>query len=86
MKGQKKTHQEKMTIVNDFLETGMSYKETAAKHQASYNNIYSWVKKYQQFGPDGLTDSEDGENLTLFKQKRKNHAQKMLLLKHEMSI
>lgn len=46
-----------MTIVKDFLETGMSYKETASKHQVSYNNVYSWVKKYQQFGPDGLTDS-----------------------------
>lgn len=57
MKGQKKAHQEKMTIVKDFLETGMSYKETAAKHQVSYNNVYSWVKKYQQFGPDGLIDS-----------------------------
>lgn len=39
MKGQKKTHQEKMTIVKDLLETGMSYKETAAKHQVSYNNV-----------------------------------------------
>ncbi|OFK61206.1 transposase [Globicatella sp. HMSC072A10] len=56
MKEQKKTHQEKIAIVKDFLETGMSYKETAAKHQVSYNNIYFWVQKYQQFGPDGLTD------------------------------
>ena len=57
MKGQKKTHQEKLVIVKDFLETGMSYKDTAAKHQVSYNNVYSWVQKYQQFGPDGLLDS-----------------------------
>ena len=57
MKGQKKTHQEKIAIVKDFLKTGMSYKETAAKHHVSYNNVYSWVQKYQQFGPDGLTDS-----------------------------
>ena len=56
MKGQKKTHQEKIAIVKDFLETGMSYKDTAAKHHVSYNNVYSWVQTYQQFGPDGLTD------------------------------
>ena len=46
MKGQKKTHQEKLVIVKDFLETGMSYKETAAKHQVSYSIVYSWVQKY----------------------------------------
>ena len=53
MKSQKKTHQEKIAIVKEFLETEMSYKETAAKHQVSYNNVYFWVQKYQQFGPDG---------------------------------
>ena len=41
MKGQKKTHQENIAIVTEFLETGMSYKETAAKHHDSYNDVYS---------------------------------------------
>ena len=57
MKGQKKTHEEKIAIVKDYLQTGMSYTETAIKHQVSYNNVYAWVQKYQQFGPDGLVDS-----------------------------
>ena len=35
MKGQKKTHQEKIAIVKELLETGNSYKETAAKHHVS---------------------------------------------------
>ena len=41
MKSQKKTHQEKIAIVKEFLETEMSYKETAAKHHDSYNDVYS---------------------------------------------
>ncbi|AMB95902.1 helix-turn-helix domain-containing protein [Aerococcus urinae] len=57
MKSQKKTYQEKVDIVKDFLETGMSYKETAEKHKVSYNNVYSWVQKYKKYGPDGLIDS-----------------------------
>lgn len=56
MKGQKKTQQEKIEIVKDYLKTGMSYKETAKKYQVSYNNVYSWVRKYRKHGPDGLID------------------------------
>lgn len=56
MKSEKKTQSEKIQIVKDFLETGMSYKESAEKHHVSYNNVYSWVQKYKQHGPDGLID------------------------------
>lgn len=56
MKNQKKSHEEKIAIVQDFLATGMSYKETAEKHHVSYNNVYSWVQKYKKHGPDGLVD------------------------------
>ncbi|KAA9302229.1 transposase [Aerococcus sp. UMB8608] len=57
MKGQKKTYLEKIDVVKDFLELGMSYKETAEKHKVSYNNVYSWVQKYKKYGPNGLIDS-----------------------------
>lgn len=57
MKKQKKTHDEKIEIVKDYLATGMSYKETAKKYHISYNNVYSWVQKYKKHGPDGLIDS-----------------------------
>lgn len=51
-----KTFEEKLAIVQDFLATGMSYKETAIKHQVSYDNVRSWVMKYKAKGPDGLID------------------------------
>lgn len=57
MKGQKKTHEEKLLIVKHYLATGMSYKNTAEKYQVSYNQVYSWVQKYKKHGPDGLVDS-----------------------------
>lgn len=56
MKGRKTTQEDKIEIVQDFLATGMSYKNTAEKHGVSYNNVYSWVQKYKDHGPAGLVD------------------------------
>lgn len=56
MKGRKTTHEEKVKIVKDHLIGGLSYTEAAEKHNVSYNNIYSWVQKYKEHGPDGLFD------------------------------
>jgi len=56
MKGKKKAQKEKIEIVKDCLANGLSYKETVKKYQVSYNNVYSWVQKYQKHGPDGLVD------------------------------
>lgn len=56
MKGKKKSQEEKIEIVKDFLAHGLSYKDTAEKYQVSYNNVYSWVQKYKKYGPDGLID------------------------------
>ena len=56
MKGKITTQAEKFEIVKDFLANGLSYKETAEKYQVSYNNVYSWIQKYKEHGPDGLID------------------------------
>src|SRR5699024_78317 len=56
MTGKKTTHEEKINIVKDYLNNNLSYKEAAEKHNISYNNIYSWVHKYKEHGPDGLID------------------------------
>lgn len=56
MTGRKTTHEEKIVIVKDYLSNSLSYKEAAEKHNVSYNNIYSWVQKYKEHGPDGLID------------------------------
>ena len=56
MKGKKTTQAEKIEIVKDCLANGLSYKETAEKYHVSYNNVYSWIQKYKEHGPDGLID------------------------------
>lgn len=53
----KKTYEEKIRIVEDYIENRLTYKEAAEKHQVSYNNIYSWVNKYKKHGPKGLEDN-----------------------------
>ncbi len=41
MMGIKKTYEEKIIIVEDFIENRLIYKEAAKNHQVNYNNIYS---------------------------------------------
>lgn len=55
-KGRKTTCEERVQIVSWHFEQGASYEETAEKFQISYQQIYSWVKKYQEKGTDGLMD------------------------------
>ena len=55
-KGRKTTLQERIDIVTDHLESGMSYAETANKYDVSYQQVYQWIQKYKENGIDGLVD------------------------------
>ena len=50
------TKEERVAIVKDCLENGLSYGDTAKKHNVSYQQVYTWVKKYSELGEDGLDD------------------------------
>jgi len=56
MKGKKLTQDEKIEVVKACLANNLSYKKTAEQYHVSYNNVYSWVQKYKNHGPDGLVD------------------------------
>ncbi|MDN6835938.1 MAG: transposase [Lactococcus lactis] len=56
MKSRKTTLEERIKIVEDYLNNPLTYKEAAKKYQINYNNIYSWVSKYKKHGPAGLKD------------------------------
>ncbi|MDO4670705.1 MAG: helix-turn-helix domain-containing protein [Aerococcus sp.] len=56
MKPRKTTFEERLRIVKDYLENHLSYREVAQKYQINYSRIYGWIKKYEEFGPDGLHD------------------------------
>ena len=55
-KGRKTTLQERIDIVTDHVESGMSYAETAEKYDVSYQQVYQWIQKYKANGIDGLVD------------------------------
>lgn len=52
----KTTQEERVQIARECIENGNNYAEIAVKYQVSYQNVYTWVKKYRQLGEAGLED------------------------------
>ena len=55
-KGRKITQPERAEIVAFCIEHGKDYPLTIQTYGISYQQIYSWVRKYEEKGVDGLTD------------------------------
>ena len=55
-KGRKTTQEERAQIVAFCIERGKDYALTVETYQVSYQQIYSWVRKYEAAGVDGLVD------------------------------
>lgn len=52
----KTTIEERKEIVDYCLKHNRDYKGTASIYDVSYSQVYSWVKKYDANGEEGLTD------------------------------
>ena len=52
----KTTIEERKEIVKYCIENSRNYKETVNIYDVSYSQVYSWVKKYDSEGEQGLTD------------------------------
>ena len=52
----KTTQAERIQIAKECLENGSNYGEIAIKYNVSYQQVYSWVKKYKALGQSGLED------------------------------
>lgn len=67
-KGRKTTYKERLEIVQYTIAHGLAYGKAIEKYQVSYQQVYSWVKKYQSLGKEGLRDGrgrkKDLEELT----------------------
>ena len=48
--------EERKEIVHYCINHNHNYKDTAVKFNVSYSQVYSWVKKYDTDGAEGLTD------------------------------
>lgn len=55
-KGRKTTYEERIETVKYCIEHQNNYTVTAAKYEVSYQQVYSWMKKYEASGIDGLLD------------------------------
>ncbi len=55
-KGRKTTVKERLEIVRACIAAGKDCVGTARQFQVSYQQVYTWVKKYQEMGEAGLED------------------------------
>lgn len=55
-KGRKTTYEERVEIVKDCIENNYNYAETSQKYQVSYQQVYSWMSKYNEGGIEALQD------------------------------
>lgn len=55
-KGRKTTYEERVDIVKYCIEHQNNYAETAEHFQVSYQQVYSWVAKYEKSGVEALQD------------------------------
>ena len=56
MNVRKTTFDERVEIVKACIEQGHNYNLIAQTYQASYQQVRSWTKKYEQYGLEGLHD------------------------------
>ena len=50
------TFEDRVEIVDYYMNHGQSYKTTANHFNINYSQVYNWVKKYNLHGYDGLKD------------------------------
>jgi len=55
-KARKTTSEERIQIAKECLESECNYGEIAKKYDVSYQQVYSWVKKFSELGEAGLED------------------------------
>ncbi|WP_187443859.1 helix-turn-helix domain-containing protein [Sutcliffiella horikoshii] len=52
----KTTLNERIEIVHYYLENGLDFHKAAETFQVSYQQVYQWVKKYENGGEEALQD------------------------------
>ena len=55
-KGRATTLEERIAIVEHCTANSYNYSLTAKEYNCSYSQVYSWVRKYQESGEEGLAD------------------------------
>lgn len=87
----KTTVEERKEIVDHCIRHNRDYKGTASVYDVSYSQVYSWVKKYDANGEEGLTDKRghhkaDDEVDELERLRRENLCLKRQLEEKDMAV
>lgn len=87
----KTTIEERKEIVDHCISHNRDYKGTASIYDVSYSQVYSWVKKYDADGEEGLTDKRgrhktDDEVDELERLRRENLRLRRQLKEKEMAV
>ena len=87
----KTTIEERKEIVEYCINHNRNYKETASIYDVSYSQVYSWVKKYDEKGEEGLADKRghhkaDDELDELERLRRENKRLKRQLEEEQMLV
>lgn len=56
-KGRKTTYEERVEIVSFCIENNDDYQMSAEKFQVSYQQVYTWTRKYKESGLEALSDN-----------------------------
>ena len=83
--------EERVEIVEYCINNERNYKEAADKYKVSYNQVYTWVKKYDSNGDAGLIDKrghhkKDDEVDELERLRRDNNRLKRQLEEKDMVV
>ena len=87
----KTTFEERKEIVEYCLSHNKNYKGTASLYDVSYSQVYSWVRKYDATGEEGLSDKRgrhkaDDEVDELERLRRENKRLKRQLEENDMLV
>ena len=89
--GRKTTYDERVEIVKYCIEHQNNYAETAEKYQVSYQQVYTWISKYEKGGVKALQDrrgkrKDENEMSELEKLKAQNKLLEAENLRKQMEI
>ncbi|RNB67547.1 transposase [Brevibacillus panacihumi] len=82
-KGRSTTWQERIDIVLYCMAHKRNYGKTAAQFNVSYNQVYQWVKKYENGGQDALQDGRGRKKASEELTEAERHKLEMKKLEYE---
>ena len=85
-KGRKTTLEERVEIVQRCINHNNDYKGTAELYDVSYRQVYRWVKKYNEFGEEGLIDSRGKKKIESSLTKVEKLERKIKQLERELEL